>query len=156
LLGYTPIARAEEMIANRVSMTVWNVDQVKMISEIAERCGKKARLHLKVDTGMSRLGVQVEEAFDLAQRIARMPHIHFEGIFTHFARADEADPTSADAQEVLFVKMLEKLDAAEIRPPGCARFQFRGQLITPQCAFQSIALWHRHVWAGSFIRMPFA
>ncbi len=117
LLGYTPIARAEEMIANRVSITVWDADQAQTISEIAEGIGQKACLHLKVDTGMSRLGVQAEGAFDLAQRIAHLPTIRLEGIFTHFARADEVDPAPTNAQERLFIKLLRKLEAAEICPP---------------------------------------
>jgi alanine racemase len=140
LLGYTPTTCAEEMIANRVSMTVWNVDQAEMIAAIAERIGQKARLHLKVDTGMSRLGVQAEEAIDLARKIARLPHVHFEGIFTHFARADEADSTPTDTQEALFVNLLKDLETSEIRPPVVHAANSAASLTRPSVHFNLLRI----------------
>ena len=135
LLGYTPIARAEEVIVNRVSMTVWDVEQARKISEIAEGIGHLAHLHLKVDTGMSRLGIQTEGAFDLAQRIAQLPSVYLEGMFTHFARADEVDPAPTNAQERLFIKLLRKLEAAEICPPLVHASNSAASLTRPSAHF---------------------
>lgn len=117
LLGYTPRGRVREMVENRVSLTVWDKEQVETIAAIAKSIKKKASLHLKVDTGMSRLGVQVENSETVAKKIASASHLHFEGIFTHFARADESNPQSADSQETLFLDVLTKFDEKGIRPP---------------------------------------
>jgi alanine racemase len=114
LLGYTPEARYKEMIAHRVSMTVWDVKQIKNISAAASQINQEAKLHLKVDTGMSRLGVNPEVVIGLFREIARLPNIQIEGLFTHFACADEADSTPTDAQEELFHELVAKLKAAGI------------------------------------------
>ena len=116
LLGYTPPERLGTAIQNQLSLTVWNADQVKTAAMISQSVGSQARLHLKVDTGMSRLGVQIEAAQDLARTIANSKGILFEGIFTHFAKADEADPGPTDQQEQQFQRVLRALEKDGIRP----------------------------------------
>ena len=116
ILGYTPPARLEEAIAGDISMAVWNREQLEAVSAAAVRTGRPARLHLKVDTGMSRLGVQPQEALDLAHQVAGARGVVFEGLFTHFARADEPDAESNMAQERLFDSLLDGLDGAGLRP----------------------------------------
>lgn len=117
ILGYIPPARMAEAVAAHISLTVWDERQVEQATLAAEKAGGKARLHLKVDTGMSRLGVQPEAALDLASKIARTPGVDFEGLFTHFARADEADPTPSDIQQERFEGVLTRLERAGLRPP---------------------------------------
>ncbi len=117
LLGYTPKEHLEEMISNQVSMTVWEQEQVILLSAAAKSVGGKARIHLKVDTGMSRIGIQPEEALDLALFLNKTPRIQFEGVYSHFARADEIDPTAADLQWDRFQRVLSDLDSHQIRPP---------------------------------------
>lgn len=112
LLGYTPEARYEEMIAHQVSMTVWELKQFENISAAASQMDQEANLHLKVDTGMSRLGAKPEEVIDLFQKSVRLPNICIEGLFTHFACADESDPTPTDVQEKLFHALVAELDTA--------------------------------------------
>ncbi len=117
LLGYTPKEHLEEMIVNQVSMTVWEPEQVSLLSAAAEGAGQAARIHLKVDTGMSRIGVQPEEALDLALFVSESPRIQFEGVYSHFARADEINPAAADLQWDRFQSVLSDLDSHNIRPP---------------------------------------
>ena len=117
LLGYTPKEHMEEMIINQVSMTIWEREQVILLKAAAKSVGGKARIHLKVDTGMSRIGVQPEEALDLALFISEKPRIQFEGVYSHFARADEIDPAAADLQWDRFQSVLSDLDSHKIRPP---------------------------------------
>ena len=117
LLGYTPKEHLEEMIAHQVSLTVWDREQVTLLSDAAEKVGEKARIHLKIDTGMSRLGVQPEEALDLALFIIETPGIQFEGVYSHFAKADEIDPAPTDLQWDHFQRVLSDLDAHHVRPP---------------------------------------
>lgn len=117
LLGYTPKERLEEMIRNQVSMTVWEPDQITSLSEAAERAGQAARVHIKVDTGMSRIGVQVDEALGVARIAGKTPGIRFEGLYSHFARADEGNPASADLQWERFQTVLGELEVEGILPP---------------------------------------
>ena len=112
LLGYTPEARYEEMIQHQISITVWDIKQIESISEAALQLNHEAKLHLKVDTGMSRLGADPEKIVRLLQRVGHLPNILIEGLFTHFARADEADPTPTNTQENIFHTLVAKLDAA--------------------------------------------
>lgn len=117
LLGYTPPGQYAEVIANRVSLAVWNVEQIQAASAAAATIGEPARVHLKVDSGMSRLGIQAEDALELARAVSTASGIIFEGLFTHFAKADEVDPAPTDAQERRFEELLQALDAAGLRPP---------------------------------------
>ena len=116
LLGYTPPQRLDEAIVNTISLTVWNMEQIEQASQAARRTGQPARLHLKVDTGMSRLGVQAEDAPALARQLAAAPGVTFEGIFTHFAKADESDPSTTHDQESRFLGVLQDLKADGIKP----------------------------------------
>lgn len=138
LLGYTPMARFEEAIANQISLTVWNMEQIQSASLAASRSGKAARLHLKVDSGMSRIGVQPEEAFNLLQQTTRLPGIKMEGIFTHFARADEHDPAPTDAQEKTFTAVLNALEANQLKPPLVHASNSAASLAHPSAAFHLV------------------
>jgi alanine racemase len=117
ILGYTPLARLEEAIIRQISLAFWDQEQLEAIKAAAERAGKPARLHLKVDTGMSRLGVGVEGALNLAYQAACAPGVIYEGLFTHFARADEPEAAATAEQEGLFLTLVDQLAGAGLRPP---------------------------------------
>ncbi len=138
LLGYTPPDRYDEMIANQVSITIWDPIQLNLASQAAERVGKTAHLHLKVDSGMSRLGIQAEEAVDLARCLAAAPGVFFEGVFTHFARADESDPTPSDLQEKRFNSAIQAMDSAGVRPPLVHAANSAAGLTRPSAYFNLI------------------
>jgi len=135
LMGYTPEAYISEMIANRISLTVWDIGHVKQISASAAQSGHNAHLHLKVDTGMSRLGIQVNQADTLAKKIADEPNIYLEGIFTHFARADEADTATTDAQESRLLELIATLDKHSIQPPWNHAANSAASLTRPSAYF---------------------
>jgi alanine racemase len=115
LLGYTPPSRFDEAIQHRFSLTIWDPDQAQAAAASGTRVGEPARLHIKVDTGMSRLGVQAEETLAF---VASLPPdgILAEGLFTHFARADESDQSSVETQEQRFRLAIQALEAAGICP----------------------------------------
>jgi alanine racemase len=117
ILGYTPPDRFDETISNQISLTAWEPDQIQAIKAATERTGKSAIVHLKVDSGMSRLGAAVEDAVDLGVRLAQTTGIVFEGIFTHFARSDEADTIATDLQLRSFEQVLTGLRAKACLPP---------------------------------------
>ncbi len=92
ILGYTFPYAYEELIRRKVRMTVFREDTLGQLEEAAKRAGAKAIVHVKVDTGMGRVGIWPhEEKLAFLQRIADSGYLELEGIFTHFARADERD-----------------------------------------------------------------
>jgi len=117
LLGWTPPARLDELIQANISLTFWSNAQLADISRAAEKVGGRALVHLKIDTGMSRVGVKPEEATPLAQETERIPSVHLEGVFTHFAKADELDPASTDSQLRMFKEIVSRWESSGLRPP---------------------------------------
>lgn len=99
ILGYTFPYSYEELIMQRIRPAVFRKDALEVLDACAEKIGKKAVVHVKVDTGMSRIGIRPdEEGLFFMEWLFGLKHIEVEGIFTHFARADEADQTPALAQ----------------------------------------------------------
>lgn len=99
-------------------MTIFRWEDALALSQEAQRQGKTALFHLAVDTGMSRLGFQVtEEDADLCARIAKLPGLCAEGIFSHFATADCADLSRAQAQAARFAHFCDMLTERGIHIP---------------------------------------
>ncbi len=111
ILGYTDETEYEDLINYDITQAVYDVERCRSLSRLAEAMGKKARVHIKVDSGMHRIGFQADaEGVAAAEELFSMPGLSIEGIFTHFAKADEKDKTSANAQYEAFswfVKTLE-------------------------------------------------
>ena len=108
ILGYTFPYSYEELIQNDVSLTVFKEDMAKEISEAAAKAGKDASVHLKVDTGMHRIGVSCDrDGQKVAAAIAGMPKVRMDGIFTHLANADVKDKTDAETQISEFKGFIE-------------------------------------------------
>ncbi len=140
LLGYTPPARVEQAIRQNLSMTVWSLEQVEQASVSAQNTGCTTKLHLKIDSGMSRLGVQPEDAVELARQLAHTPNVAFEGMFTHFARADETDPAPTLVQEKLFRQVLDSLTSIGIRPALVHASNSAASLTRPSAHFDMVRL----------------
>jgi len=101
----------EELIAIGCDLTVCDDMGVDVCTEAAQKTGQTARVHLKVDTGMGRLGALPNEALNLARKIAASSLLEFAGIYTHFARALEPDPGPTRRQFETFQKVLAQLEA---------------------------------------------
>ena len=140
ILGYTPDGRYEEMIEHRVSMTVWEIEQIEKISAVASNLGQEARVHLIVDTGMSRLGVEPDDAFGLLEASAHLPNLQVEGLFTHFACADEAEPAPTDAQVELFQGLVEELKSADFHIQLIHAANSAASLTRPNVHFDCVRL----------------
>ena len=101
----------KEAVRNDVRITTYTKELAEMISEAAEELGKPAFLHIKLDTGMSRLGFQItEESAEEICQISRLPGIVMEGLFTHFAKADETDKTYTERQFQAYLWMKKQLE----------------------------------------------
>ncbi len=93
---------------------------LSLIEQLNNRClalNKKARLHVKIDTGMGRVGIHWQEAVDLIRKIKTFSHIHLVGIYTHFATSDEQDKTYALQQLTRFNQVVQQLRAERIQIP---------------------------------------
>lgn len=118
ILGYSFPSGFETIVNNRIRSTVFDLETAKELNDIALRLNKKAFVHLKVDTGMSRIGMfPNEEGLNIVKEINRLPGIVIEGIFTHFARADEKDKTSVNKQYELFKQFIDMLENEGISIP---------------------------------------
>jgi alanine racemase len=118
LLGYTPELRLNDVINNGFIQTVYSYDTAKKLSDAASALGKKAVIHIKIDTGMGRIGYRVnEESADEIVKISKLPNIDVNGMFTHFSTADEADKAYTLEQYNKFVKMNDMLEERGLHIP---------------------------------------
>lgn len=118
ILGYVFPADYELLIENDIMHAVFQYETAKALSEQAVSLSKTVKIHIKLDTGMGRIGMQpTEESLAEIEKIAALPNIEIDGIFTHFACADEADKTSCNRQKEKYLDFVQKLDACGIHIP---------------------------------------
>ena len=118
ILGYTFPDSYEELVAEDIRATVFRLDTAAELSKEAVRQGKEVSVHIKVDTGMSRIGfADTQESVETIGKISRLPGLRLEGLFTHFARADEADKTWAEEQLRRYQAFAEKCRQAGVEFP---------------------------------------
>lgn len=118
VLGVSFPEHFDAIIRNDIRACVCDFDTAKKLSSIAVAKNKICHIHIKIDTGMSRIGFQVnEDTAATIVEISKLPNIDIEGIFTHFAQADEKDKTSTYEQMDLFQKMCDMLAERHIEIP---------------------------------------
>ena len=113
ILGYTPVERADSLLGNGITQTVYDVDMARALSDAAAAAGKTLKIHVKADTGMSRLGWLCGEedqsaAVEAIAQVCALPGLEAEGIYTHFANAD-GDEDYTMLQFTRFLDLLEAL-----------------------------------------------
>lgn len=118
ILGVSFPEQYDEIVANQIRSAVCEYQTAKQLSDLAVTQNTICHIHIKIDTGMSRIGFQVNEksAGEIA-RIATLPNIDIEGIFTHFARADEKSKEPAYEQLRLFEQMIGMLEERGVTIP---------------------------------------
>lgn len=118
ILGHTGKIWYDDLIKNDISQAVYSYEMAKILSEEAMRLGKKAKIHIKVDTGMGRIGFQpVKDNIEVIYAISRLPGIEIEGIFTHFARADEKTIEPAREPFRKYITFVEELEKRGVKIP---------------------------------------
>lgn len=112
VLGYTPEEFFDDALNNNITLTIYNYELAQKLNAVAKSMNKIAKIHIKVETGMNRLGfLPTEENADKVAAIAKMENISIEGAFSHHAKADETNKTTAHKQAgrfISFIKMLEE------------------------------------------------
>lgn len=110
ILGYTFPYCYEKLVEEQIRPAVFRYDALSALGETAARMGKTLPVHIKVDTGMNRIGIRPDETgLAFVQKALETPGITVEGIFTHFARADETDKTAAKQQLVKFQNFCKEI-----------------------------------------------
>lgn len=120
ILSVVPESAYRELIEADISLTMFQPEKEKKLSNVACSLGKTAKVHLAVDTGMSRIGLMpTEEAADCVAEMAKLPWLKIEGMFTHFARADETDKTPTIKQLEKFKMFKQMLQKRGVEIPLC-------------------------------------
>ena len=110
ILGYTFPSTIPLAVEYGIRISLFDMDSAKLISETAVRSNREALVHIKLDTGMGRIGIKPDdEGLRFVKEVTALPGIKVEGIFTHFARADESDKTPAREQYARFSTFVDDL-----------------------------------------------
>ena len=106
ILGYAEPVCYNDLVENNITLTIFDYNSAKKLSEIAQSLNKTAKIHIKIDTGMTRIGYEPnEKSADEIIKISSLPCIYVEGMFSHFAKADETDKTYTKMQFEKFMYM---------------------------------------------------
>ena len=91
VLGAVPVWAVESAVKNDLSISIFSEGHIKACEQAYKRTGIKPKVHIKLDTGMNRIGVRADEAVDFIKRVQKLDYINLQGIFTHLAAAEELD-----------------------------------------------------------------
>jgi alanine racemase len=119
ILGGTYPGQEKKCIGFNLSTTVFSPEQARLLNYVAGKLYRKAKVHVKVDTGMGRLGIPHEEAAAFFQRLKGMKHLELEGIISHFASADELDDDGRSftaRQAEIFTRVVDEARGAGFSP----------------------------------------
>ena len=118
ILGTCVPEEFEDLIRHQITINIYRLEDAKKLSETAQAMQQTAKVHIKLDTGMHRIGFPCnEQAVEDIKKIAALPGLELEGIFTHFAKADEKKKEAFEYQLNQFRYMLGVLESEGIRFP---------------------------------------
>jgi alanine racemase len=118
LLGYTPDENLEEVIKNNITPTIYSFEQAKYLDELAKKNNKRVTIHVKIDTGMHRVGLDINESsVEEIKKISTLENIFIEGIYTHFATADEIDKSYTRKQVENYQYIVNRLEEEGVNIP---------------------------------------
>jgi alanine racemase len=141
VFGYVPLWQMREAIRLDLTITLYALDAAQALARAAQALGKTVRVHVKIDTGMSRLGIrseQIAEILQLVQEIHRQPSLELEGIFTHFAKADSEDLSHAHLQLQRFQNVLRVIESEGLRPPLVHAANSAATFVLPEARFDMV------------------
>ena len=117
VLGLIQPEEAYKVADFSLEQTVCSLEVAEALNQIAIHTGTQINVHIKVDTGMGRVGVQPQDAVAFAQKIGRFKNLNLKGIFSHFSCADELDKTFAKKQVKSFNQLVQEIEATGIKIP---------------------------------------
>lgn len=118
ILGFTPENQFDKILEYNITQTVYNINSAVILSECALKRNKKAKVHIKIDTGMSRIGF-CPDTLTTAEfkKLFLLKGLEVEGIFTHFARADERDKSCTNGQFQIFTEVVNTIEEDNYKIP---------------------------------------
>jgi len=117
VLGLTLKQQAELLVSHNITPAVCKYETIEKLSKFAVKEGKTVKVHIKVDTGMGRIGIFPNHILDFVKKVKALKNIEIEGIFTHFSVADEKDKTYTEEQFKKFIEVLTILEKEGIKIP---------------------------------------
>ncbi len=115
ILTESPTSVMDEIIQYDLTQTIYSIVEAQALSGEAQKRNKTARFHIKIDTGMGRVGVQPSEAVAFITKVVSLPGIELEGIFTHFAKAEDAKDNFTQEQFTRFEQVAGKINNIQIK-----------------------------------------
>jgi alanine racemase len=119
VLGATMPEEVPDAVRCRITLTLSPPELLPVIASEVRRQDRSAKVHLMVDTGMARVGVELSRVLELAQQVRQTPGVELEGIATHFPLADGEDQSFSQSQLAAIAALLEELARLGMRPPLC-------------------------------------
>ncbi|MDI6860807.1 MAG: alanine racemase [Caldisericia bacterium] len=117
IFGYIFPKQVDYIINFSLTPTVYSIDFVKELDKICEITREKVNIHIKIDTGMGRVGILWNEAVDFIKEVFKYKNINVEGLYAHFSSADEKDKTFSRIQFERFMKVVDELEKEKIKIP---------------------------------------
>ncbi len=138
VLGLIQPNEAYKVVDSRLEQTVCSLELVEALDQEAGKASVQVDVHVKVDTGMGRIGVKPEDATAFVSRIRRFKNLNVKGIFTHFASADRADKTLSKRQIELFNQVIRGIALAGIEIPKRHMANSAGVLDLPESYYDLV------------------
>lgn len=139
VLGYTPAWQARDLVVSGLSATVFDLDVARALNRAARELNSRVRVHVKVDTGMGRLGLLPEDLMPFVLKLQTWPNLEMEGIFTHFSVAD-SDQDYTLWQIDRFCKVLTELSEVSVEFPLVHAANSASILSLPESHFSMVRL----------------
>lgn len=140
VFSYTPTDVLELALQYRLMLTVYSEDTLTALQHLVRSSGQSIKIHVKVDTGMGRLGLQPQEVLPFVQKAMSEPLLEVDGLYTHFSTADEGDKAYTNRQVQAFQRVIDELAAAGIHLPCIHAANSAAAIDLPEYAFDMIRL----------------
>jgi len=141
VFGYVPLWQMREAVRLGLTITLYSGESARALSRAALALGQTVKAHVKIDTGMGRLGIrseQIDEILALMREIVALPGIELEGFYTHFAMADTHDQTHAHMQLARFQHVLQVIEGQQLRPPIVHAANSAATISLPEAYFDMV------------------
>lgn len=138
VLGFSPPTTVPHAIKEKISLTVYDLSVVKAYAHHAKDLKQLANLHVKVDTGMGRLGALANKAVEIVEYVKNQESLYLEGLFTHFACADKPEKDVTAKQLSQFANILQELETKNILPENIHAANSAGTINFPETRFNLI------------------
>lgn len=138
VMGYVMPKRVSDVIANNISLMVNSIDLARQFNDAAAPGANRVDIHVKIDSGMRRLGLLADEIEPFCREVKKLRHINIEGLFTHFPNADDLADESTQEHIAAFTKTVEYFHSARINPSVIHAANSAAAIYFPSARFDAI------------------